>query len=813
MRVRCGRCGSEFEVVGPGLHRCSACDVTNKVRAVSLADRSFGGADDSFAFPGRPREMLRQARLLLSRYRYLLNVPRTAERSARSAYEAELERGVLERLELMPVDALKEVSTKDGLRLGAIKSAGFRRVADVLASSRSQLLLIRGVGSITADEVIRAAQRVEENIRRTTRVRFDVERRPVTQADLLSELAQLAEGRGYVEPMRTRLERLVRAIDSDLEAAHLTEAGPIRRFFAGPRRRAEAWAAYDRLAALLRDPDTVSLVSEVAAVEKRLSAPRARTQRVWDDFMADPVFYNGLLADVGGLGPDVDVSQGFLPQDIVKRVREFRLDTSLLKATLRVYQTFGAKFALVQKRTILGDEMGLGKTIEALAALCHLRSRHARHFLVVCPAAVLFNWEDEIDRHSLLQPVWRLHGPQRDCRHREWVREGGVAITTFDTLRRLQPNETRIAAVVVDEAHYVKNPTALRTKAVLSWLKLAEHTLLMSGTPMLNRVEEFRTLVNHIQPELASEIRATDTIAGAEAFRSKVAPVYLRRNQTDVLDELPEKIETASWVILDGPAADVYRQAVANRNFMEMRRAAFLTPKPFDSPKLRRLLQIVEEAADNNRKVVVFSFFLEVIQRIRTAVERIHTAVGPLQVGSITGSCSPARRKEIVEWFTTTPGPAVLVNQIQAGGEGLNLQAASVVILAEPQWKPATEDQAIARVYRMGQVHPVQVHRLLTENSVDEHMLRILARKSALIAKYLPSKMKEAAPEATDTTDEDPENKVSRKKLEDQIIEKERTRLGLDHSDDINMDTPQATFICGFPVGLNQGCCRKRSSV
>ena len=120
------------------------------------------------------------------------------------------------------------------------------------------------------------------------------------------------------------------------------------------------------------------------------------------------------------------------------------------------------------------------------------------------------------------------------------------------------------------------------------------------------------------------------------------------------------------------------------------------------------------------------------------------------------------------------------MNQIQAGGEGLNLQAASVVISAEPQWKPATEDQAIARVYRMGQVHPVQVHRLLTENSVDEHMLRILARKSALIAKYLPSKMKEAAPEATDTTDEDPENKVSRKKLEDQIIEKERTRLGLD---------------------------------
>ncbi|MYB43561.1 MAG: DEAD/DEAH box helicase [Acidimicrobiia bacterium] len=771
MRVRCGRCGSAFEVVGPGLHKCSVCDVTNKVRTASPVERvnrSFGGADDPFASPGWPREMLQQAKLLLSMCSGLLNVPRTAERSARSAYEAELGRVVSERLKRIPVDALNEVST-DALGLGAIKSAGFRTVADVRDSSRSRLRLIRGVGSTTSDGAIRAAQQVEENARRTTRVRFDVDRRPATQAGLLLALAKLANARSYVEPMRARLEMLVQAIDANLEDAHLTEARPIRRFLAGPRRRAEARAAYDRLAALLRHPDTVSLVSEVTAVEKRIFSPVAGPQWVWDDFTARSIFYDGLLADVGGLGPDVDVSQGFLPQEIVKRIREFRLDTSLLKATLRGYQTFGAKFALVQKRIMLGDEMGLGKTIEALAVLCHLRSRHARDFLVVCPASVLANWEHEVRLHSRLGPIWRLHGPQRDRRHREWVRDGGVAITTFDTLRSLQPTATWIAAVVVDEAHYVKNPTALRTKAVLAWLDLAEHTLLMSGTPMENRVEEFHTLVNHIRPDLASRIPAADRIAGVEAFRRKVAPVYLRRNQTDVLDELPPRIETANWVTLDGPAAHVYRQAVASRNFMAMRRAAFLTPRPLDSPKLRRLVQIVEEAADNNRKVVVFSFFRDVIQRV-------HTAVGPRSVGSITGSLPAARRQELVERFTTTPGPAVLVNQIQAGGIGLNIQAASVVILAEPQWKPSTEEQAIARCHRMGQVRPVQVHRLLTENSVDEHMLRILARKSALFAQYVrPSKMKDAAPEATDTTDNDPKSAVSVIEHQRRIIEIERT--------------------------------------
>ena len=157
---------------------------------------------------------------------------------------------------------------------------------------------------------------------------------------------------------------------------------------------------------------------------------------------------------------------------------------------------------------------------------------------------------------------------------------------------------------------------------------------------------------------------------------------------------------------------------------MAMRRAAFLTDNPADSPKRTRLCEIVDEATDNNRKVIVYSYFRDVLHRV-------HAALGPRALGPLTGSVTGPRRQELVDQFSTRREPAVLVSQIEAGGIGLSIQAASVVIIAEPQWKPATEEQAIARCHRMGQIRPVEVHRLLTENSVDEHMLAVIEASGA----------------------------------------------------------------------------------
>ena len=236
---------------------------------------------------------------------------------------------------------------------------------------------------------------------------------------------------------------------------------------------------------------------------------------------------------------------------------------------------------------------------------------------------------------------------------------------------------------------------------------------------------------------------------------------------------------------------------------MAMRQATFLTENPEDSPKLSRLKEIVKEAVENDRKVLVFSYFLKVL-------DMVDSALGELSVGILNGSVPPANRQLLVDRFSARDEPGVLVSQVVAGGHGLNIQAASVVILTEPQWKPSTEEQAIARCYRMGQVRPVEVHRLLAEDCVDEYMVDILRGKIELFDAYArESTMKDAAPEAVDTSAEASEassateasdnteasgdgeaggessaEAVSERKLEKQIIEHERHRLGLDELDE-----------------------------
>lgn len=719
-----------------------------------------------------PQAVLERVERLRDRASTLTSHRAAADSAAVAAFEAERDRVVQDQLARMPVEALKTAS--DGrLRLGAIENAGLRTVASVRAAGRFRLEAIPGVGDKTATQVLAAAQQVEVALRNVTRVRFDVDTRPPEQAALIAALREHESAERLVGPIEDRLRSVVSLIDEHVDAARL-ETRRVRRFFSGRDRKQQARQSYERLVALTTDPSTSQLIEEMARAEAAFVRPLS-SDELWAEFMSRSVAYNGLLIDVSGQGPDDEASSGFLPEEIVERIRAFELDPSFMTASLRGYQSFGAKFALVQQRAILGDEMGLGKTIEALAVLSHLRARGGTHFLVVSPASVMANWEHEIGRHTRIERTWRLHGSDRDRHLRQWVKHGGIGVTTFDTLRALEVPDVAIGAVVVDEAHYVKNPEARRTKAVKTWLGRAEVSLLMSGTPMENRVEEFRTLVHHLRPEVAATIRTSDGIAGADAFRKSVAPVYLRRNQADVLDELPPRIETADWVSLEGPAADVYRSAVAERNFMAMRRAAFLTSRPHDSPKLARLLEIAEEAADNDRKVVVFSYFRDVIGRV-------HEALGPLAMGPLTGSVSAADRQQLVDDFSSRRGPAVLVGQIEAGGVGLNIQAASVVVLTEPQWKPSTEDQAIARCHRLGQVRPVEVHRLLTENSVDERMLEILARKSALFAEYVrQSAMKDATPEAVDVTDDERTAEVANQaEQERRIIELERRRLGLE---------------------------------
>lgn len=203
-----------------------------------------------------------------------------------------------------------------------------------------------------------------------------------------------------------------------------------------------------------------------------------------------------------------------------------------------------------------------------------------------------------------------------------------------------------------------------------------------------------------------------------------------------------------------------YVPAVHDGNFMAMRRAAMLSGEA--SVKMARLVEIVDEAAANGRKVIIFSYFRDVLSAV---ADRLDGHV----VGPLTGSVAAADRQRLVDEFTDAASGAVLVAQITAGGVGLNIQAGSVVILCEPQVKPSMEDQAVARAHRMGQVETVQVHKLLSEDAVDQRMLEILAEKRELFDGFArESLMARSAPEAVD---------ISEAELSRVVINEERERL------------------------------------
>jgi SNF2 family DNA or RNA helicase len=549
-------------------------------------------------------------------------------------------------------------------------------------------------------------------------------------------------------------------------------------FWTGKRRKTETMDALASLEGTVHGFETRSLAQSIDDALERCDPDRHDPDELWREFEQDAAAYNTAVAKITGTdAADAEALEDFIGAELRQRINAVPLDASLLKTSLRMYQIFGAKYAIHQERSIIGDEMGLGKTIQALAVCAHLAAKGQRRFLVVCPASVQANWIAEIKRHTRLKP-FSLHGSAtaREAQAKEWLRRGGVAVTTFDTLARLEiftaRSDIEPALLIVDEAHYVKNPAAKRSGAVAQMSRRSQRTLFLTGTPMENKVEEFKNLVSYLRPPLADRIDAAETIAGAAAFRNLVASVYLRRNQEDVLTEVPDKIEVEDWTVLEAADEDRYRAQVQARNLMGMRRAASAMP---GSAKLERLVELVEEAGAEGRKVIAFSYFLDVLEAVRGRL-------GPVAMGPITGKVPAAARQDLVEEFTRAEAPAALLSQIDAGGVGLNIQAASVVVICEPQWKPSTEQQAIARAHRMGQVRKVQVHRLLAKDCVDERIREIQEEKELLFEHYARRSEAKAADGMAVGTDYVRPAPLDDESIpvEQRIIVAERLRLGID---------------------------------
>jgi SNF2 family DNA or RNA helicase len=284
----------------------------------------------------------------------------------------------------------------------------------------------------------------------------------------------------------------------------------------------------------------------------------------------------------------------------------------------------------------------------------------------------------------------------------------------------------------------------------------------MTGTPIENNLFEMNKLIGFVNTELSNELANDIFFYKPEIYRHKVAQHYLRRNRKDVLSELPDLMINEEWLEFSPKEKEIYKDAVMSGNFMYMRRVGFLGGDRSNCPKLDRLLEICEEAKINNKKVLIFSFFLEVIDKIKSEL-------GEDAVDIITGAVSSEKRLEIVEEFKNNPKKYFLVSQVMAGGVGLNIQAASIVIIAEPQLKPSIEVQAISRSYRMGQVNDVMVYRLLTEKSIDESLVELLNHKQSIFDAYAKeSYLADNSNEAKD---------ISEVNIQKVILSKERARL------------------------------------
>ncbi len=665
------------------------------------------------------------AKNLIQKHRTLLTgleqaAPRQESRReiVRAAAGAMVTRETLALLREIPLEELNR--DKQGIRLKPLREQGYETVGELYGIPVRKLEAINGISPEGAQDIRREANAIAAEAKKSVRIRLSADDRSEKATNLVAALygfIKAAEPAARCETLLAHKEALERAI-ADLAPA----TGTAKWLFASAAAKERALSAYEYLSAMLAGDYGRKSTKSLAALQGLNSL---RSSAAWEDFSKNPIPYFTALEELcPGLLESEDDVYG-LPGELADAVAEQEFSTEGLRCTLRRYQAWGVRYILRQERVLLGDEMGLGKTVQAIAAMVALKNTGATHFLVVCPASVLTNWCREIQKHSVLKAL-KIHGDGREAALTQWLREGGVAVTTYETTGLIAlPEDFLFAMAVVDEAHYIKNPGAQRTKNAKALCERALRLLFMTGTALENRVDEMLELIAILQPKIAKKLKAVSHLSAAPRFREQIAPVYYRRRREDVLTELPELIETMDWCTMTPEEEKIYEKAVLQKRYAEARRVSWSVDDLTKSSKARRLLDIVEDAEEDGRKIIVFSFFLD-------TVEKVSRLLGERCMPVITGSIPPARRQKILDEFEAAPAGTVLVAQIQSGGTGLNIQTASVVVLCEPQFKPSIENQAISRAYRMGQARTVLVHRLLCEDSVDEKITALLEEKQSL---------------------------------------------------------------------------------
>jgi superfamily II DNA or RNA helicase len=443
-----------------------------------------------------------------------------------------------------------------------------------------------------------------------------------------------------------------------------------------------------------------------------------------------------------------------------------------LEGILRPYQRDGLDFlafaAGLGMGAILADDMGLGKTIQALAWIEWLRERDPEGgpTLVVCPASVVHNWQREAERFTPRLRVLALtSGAERHALRRE-VPHHDVVITTYALLRRDRDRwrTLPLRAAILDEAQNIKNPGAAVSRAAFELD--ARHRLALTGTPIENRALDLWSIMQFVHPgylgrRTAFAARYDRPDAPPHSRRllaARLRPVMVRRLKEQVAPELPDRIEERRECELTPGQRKFYlAELMRGRATVERLKAspqgvmghkfevlAALTRlrqvcchpslaggrEGLGSGKFDALFEILETLLAEGRKVLVFSQFVECLKLLATEMKTRGIAYHML-----TGATT--RREAVVDAFETDSRPCVFLISLKAGGAGLNLTAASYVVLFDPWWNPAVEAQAIDRAHRIGQTRTVIAYRMLTAGTIEEKIWELQERKAALVADVL----------------------------------------------------------------------------
>ena len=416
-----------------------------------------------------------------------------------------------------------------------------------------------------------------------------------------------------------------------------------------------------------------------------------------------------------------------------------------VNAKLYPYQVDGWKWLRFIIREHLGgllaDEMGLGKTLQIIAALRDCGDGQIYGpTLVVAPGSLLENWVREILKFAPQLKVLKHHGTFRSGRHVE-LPEYDIVVTSYDTVVRDLSLMKMVewAAVILDEAQNIKNPSALRTKSVKQLTRRVG--LAMTGTPVENRLSDLWSIMDFVMPNYLGTVdefekKFANDVDGASQLEPLISPLMLRRMVADVAMDLPERIDIPEVIELTEEEAAEYERIrleisekygksativslIKLRQFCahpELLEDYALGSNAVSFSKFVRLRELLTEIFQNNEKAIVFTSFTKMADRI---AEVAHKELGVFSA-TLDGRLATDERQTLIDRFSAIIGPAVLILNPKAGGTGLNITAANHVIHYNLEWNPALEDQASARSFRRGQTRPVTVRRLFCAGTVEE---------------------------------------------------------------------------------------------